>query len=156
GRGALRRHRVGGAPERDLRGCAGRRARGRDPGRGVSDVEAYDRLVIGAGFFGLHGAHLFAGQGLRVAIADAKEAPMLSASQINQARVHNGYHYPRSVTTAKSSAEYYDRFTTEFSHCINHEFTQIYAVAGAQSLISARGFLRFCGWTGIPAEQIDP
>jgi len=46
---------------------------------------------------------------------------MLRASQINQARVHNGYHYPRSVTTAKSSAEYYDRFTTEFSSCINHE-----------------------------------
>jgi hypothetical protein len=122
----------------------------------VSDVETYDRLVIGAGFFGLHGAHLFAGKGMRVAIVDAEEGPMLRASQINQARVHNGYHYPRSVTTAKSSAEYYDRFTTEFSSCINHEFTQVYAVAGQQSLISARGFLRFCGWTGIPAEEIDP
>lgn len=119
-------------------------------------METYDRLVIGAGFFGLHGAHLFAGADMRVAILDAEAAPMLRASQINQARVHNGYHYPRSVTTAKSSAEYYDRFTTEFASCINHEFTQIYAVAGAQSLISANGFLRFCRWTGIPAEEIDP
>jgi len=121
-----------------------------------SGVETYDRLVIGAGFFGLHGAHLFAGDDMRVAILDAEAAPMLRASQINQARVHNGYHYPRSVTTATSSAEYYARFTTEFASCINHEFTQIYAVAGAQSLISANGFLRFCRWTGIPADEIDP
>jgi hypothetical protein len=119
-------------------------------------TETYDRLVIGAGLFGLHGAHLFARDGMRVAILDAEPAPMLRASQINQARVHNGYHYPRSVTTAKSSAEYYDRFTSEFSSCINREFAQIYAVAGAQSLISANGFLRFCEWTGIPAEEIDP
>jgi glycine/D-amino acid oxidase-like deaminating enzyme len=122
----------------------------------VSGMEAYDRLVIGAGFFGLHGAYLFGRAGMRVAILDAEGAPMLRASQINQARVHNGYHYPRSVTTARSSAEYYDRFTHDFSGAINREFTQVYAVAGAQSLISANGFLRFCEWTGIPAVEIDP
>lgn len=119
-------------------------------------IETYDRLVIGAGFFGLHGAHLFARDGMRVAILDAEAAPMIRASQINQARVHNGYHYPRSVTTARSSAEYYDRFTQDFSSAINREFKQVYAVAGAQSLISAAGFLRFCEWAGIPAVEIDP
>jgi glycine/D-amino acid oxidase-like deaminating enzyme len=122
----------------------------------TSGIETYDRLVIGAGFFGLHGARLFARTGMRVAILDAEEAPMLRASQINQARVHNRYHYPRSVSTARSSAEYYDRFTRDFASAINREFTQVYAVARAQSLISATGFLRFCEWAGIPAVEIEP
>lgn len=42
------------------------------------------------------------------------DKPLQRASFINQARVHNGYHYPRSVSTASKSAHYYERFVRTF------------------------------------------
>src|SRR5690348_13319050 len=39
-----------------------------------------DRLVVGAGLFGLYGALLLARRGLRVAILDADQQPMMRAS----------------------------------------------------------------------------
>ena len=96
-----------------------------------------DRLVVGAGFFGLHGALVLARQGLRVAILDADTEPMMRASQVNQARVHNGYHYPRSLTTALSSVHYYGQFVRDFAEAVNTRFDQIYAIARSQSFMSA-------------------
>jgi glycine/D-amino acid oxidase-like deaminating enzyme len=116
----------------------------------------FDRLVVGAGLFGLYGAYPLARRGLRVALLDADDAPMMRASQVNQARVHNGYHYPRSLTTALSSAKYYDRFTRDYAECINDRFDKIYAIARAQSYISPEGFERFCARAGIRCDAVDP
>ena len=119
-------------------------------------TERFDRLIIGAGLFGLYAARLMAQRGMHVAILDAEDAPMMRASQINQARVHNGYHYPRSLTTALTSVKYYDRFTRDYADCVNSTFTKIYAIARAQSLISAAGFERFCQRAGVPCRAVDP
>ena len=126
---------------------------------GTSHVDrrpSFDRLVVGAGLFGLYGALLLARRGMRVAVLDADDAPMLRASQVNQARVHNGYHYPRSLTTALSSVKYYDRFTADYPDCINDRFDKIYAIARAQSYISPHGFERFCVRAGIRCDVVDP
>lgn len=49
------------------------------------------------------------------------------ATYINQARVHMGYHYPRSLSTAMKSAGYFKRFTEDYSFCLHTAFQQIYA-----------------------------
>jgi glycine/D-amino acid oxidase-like deaminating enzyme len=123
---------------------------------GHRHLEHVDRLVVGAGLFGLYGALVLARRGLRVAILDADPLPMMRASQVNQARVHNGYHYPRSLTTALSSVLYYRRFVRDFADAVNTKFLQIYAIAHSQSFMSADGFEMFCDRAGVQCDSVDP
>jgi glycine/D-amino acid oxidase-like deaminating enzyme len=115
----------------------------------------YDRAVLGAGLFGLYAATLWSNRGMKVALVDADIAPMLRASYINQARLHYGYHYPRSLTPARSSIKYYHRFRSEFDDAINARFQKIYAISSTQSFMSSQGFERFCGMADIPCEEVN-
>ena len=47
---------------------------------------------------------------------------MKKASIVNQARLHAGYHYPRSVATALLSNEYKERFILEHKNFINSKY----------------------------------
>ncbi|MDR3112882.1 MAG: FAD-dependent oxidoreductase, partial [Endomicrobium sp.] len=79
----------------------------------------YDVIIIGAGMYGLYAALAFLGQGKRVLVADVETEPFNRGSYINQARLHNGYHYPRSYSTASKSARYFQRYLRDFRDCIN-------------------------------------
>lgn len=115
----------------------------------------YDRVVVGAGVFGLFAAGLLTAEGLSVGIVDVDRGPVMRASLVNQARVHNGYHYPRSAYTALRSASYYDRFIRDFPQAMNQRFTKVYAVAATGSYTDAECFQRFCSNVGIRATPID-
>ena len=116
--------------------------------------ERFDRIVIGAGVFGLHAAKVLIGSGHRVAVIDIDAGTVMRASLVNQARVHNGYHYPRSAYTALRSARYYERFVADFPDAVNARFTKIYAIAATGSLTDAEHFERFCGAVGIRARPV--
>jgi glycine/D-amino acid oxidase-like deaminating enzyme len=78
-------------------------------------MEQYDRIIIGAGLYGLYAA-LQCGRGAKsVLVLEFEDGPFRRATYINQARIHMGYHYPRSLTTACRSAGYYRRFHEDFS-----------------------------------------
>lgn len=64
--------------------------------------EQADAVIIGGGFYGAAIAvYLVKNRGMRKVILLERESSLLSrASYNNQARIHNGYHYPRSFTTA--------------------------------------------------------
>ena len=64
----------------------------------------YDKIIIGAGLYGLYSALFCAKLGEKVAVLEYDEGPFRRATYINQARVHLGYHYPRSYSTAVKSA----------------------------------------------------
>lgn len=115
-----------------------------------------DCIIIGAGIFGLYATSLLIKQGKRVAIIEKSVRPFSRASAINQARVHNGYHYPRSCETAEKVAEYYNKFIREFDFAINNSFEQVYAIASKGSKTSAREFINFCSKVNIPLQKIDP
>lgn len=115
-----------------------------------------DRLVVGAGLFGLHAAAVLAGRGSSVTVVDVDDAPMMRASLVNQARVHNGYHYPRSAYTALRSASYYQRFVADFPAAMNQRFTKVYAISATGSFTDAEHFEAFCRNVDIPARGIDP
>lgn len=69
------------------------------------DDNLQDAVIIGGGFYGAAIAIYLAKQrGLkRILLVEREDALLTRASYNNQARVHNGYHYPRSFTTAYRS-----------------------------------------------------
>lgn len=95
-------------------------------------------------------------KGQRVLVLECDSEPFMRATYINQARVHQGYHYPRSLSTAMKSAGYFARFNQDFSFCINREFDQIYATSSQYSWSDGLQFKRFCKAAGIPCEELVP
>jgi glycine/D-amino acid oxidase-like deaminating enzyme len=78
-----------------------------------------------------------------IVIIEKEPEVMLRASYNNQARVHNGYHYPRSVLTALRSRVNLPIFSKEYEAAMVKDFVKYYAVATNFSKVSARQFLRF-------------
>src|SRR5262247_1503259 len=99
-------------------------------------MERWDALVIGGGFYGLYLAEALAARLPRVLLCDRAADLMARASFGNQARVHNGYHYPRSVLTALRSRVNFPRFTEEYADCLDGGFEKLYAVARTGSKVS--------------------
>lgn len=114
----------------------------------------YDRIIIGAGIYGLYAAHLCGQRGERVLVLEQEPAAFARATTINQARVHMGYHYPRSLSTAQRSANYFERFVHDFKQCIKKDFLQVYATSRHFSWTDAQEFLRFCQAADIPCEPV--
>ena len=104
----------------------------------------YDRIIIGAGIYGLYAALFCCQRGQHVLVLECDQAAFGRATYINQARVHQGYHYPRSMSTAMKSAGYFDRFNKDFAFCINKEFDKIYATSSRFSWSDGQQFKAFC------------
>lgn len=121
-----------------------------------ADYREYDRVVVGAGLFGLYAAYVLTSRGLSVAVIDVDQGQLLRASLVNQARVHNGYHYPRSAYTALRSTSYYSRFVRDFHAAMNRQFTKVYAISATGSYTDADHFEAFCRNVDIRARRIDP
>lgn len=106
-------------------------------------------LVVGGGFYGCSLATHLARQGARVTVLEARADLLGGASYFNQARVHGGYHYPRSLRTAGRSQASYESFTARYASCVVDDFLCVYAVARG-SLTNARKFRRVCDHIGAP------
>lgn len=109
-------------------------------------------LVIGGGFFGMYLAEHFARCGHAVRLVEKEPAFMSRASYANQARVHNGYHYPRSILTALRSRISFPRFVSEFRGCVDSEFESYYLIGSPLGKVSARQFVKFCERIGAHCE----
>jgi glycine/D-amino acid oxidase-like deaminating enzyme len=117
------------------------------------NVADADALIIGAGFFGCHVALRLRAAGMgRVVLVDREPGLLRRASYVNQARVHNGYHYPRSLGTALRSRRNFVRFCTDHPFAIADGFEKIYAIA-RQSRVSPSQFVAFCGEIGAPCRE---
>lgn len=116
----------------------------------------YDKIIIGAGFYGLYAALFCGKRGESVLVLEYDQAPFLRATYINQARVHQGYHYPRSISTAMKSAGYFERFHQDYGFSIYQEFDQIYATSSQFSWSDGKQFKKFCDAARIPCEEIYP
>lgn len=112
-----------------------------------------DIAIIGGGFFGLYIAEYFAKLGKSVVIIEKEDDAMQRASYINQARVHNGYHYPRSILTALRSRISFPRFVDEFKDCVDDEFDKYYMIANRLGKVSPNQFHKFCERIGAPCDS---
>lgn len=116
----------------------------------------YDKIIIGAGIYGLYAALYCCKRGQTVLVLECDTGPFKRASFVNQARVHQGYHYPRSISTAIKSASYFDRFCKDYGFCINDKFDQIYATSSNYSWTNKNQFMSFCKNANIPCKEINP
>lgn len=116
----------------------------------------YDRIILGAGLYGLYAALKCAQNKENVIVLEYDDAAFKRATYINQARVHMGYHYPRSYSTAIKSAGYFERFNKDYSFCILTKFNQIYATSSNFSWSDANEFKKFCAAAHIKCEEIFP
>jgi glycine/D-amino acid oxidase-like deaminating enzyme len=117
-----------------------------------------DALIIGGGFYGAAIAVYLAKQrGLKnITLVEREPSLMSRASYNNQARVHNGYHYPRSFTTAYRSRVNLPHFVRDWPQAIKKDFTKLYAIARRNSKVNARQFDRFCREIGAEIQPADP
>ena len=81
----------------------------------------YDKIIIGAGIYGLYSALYCAKNNEKIIVLEKDSEAFKRATYINQARVHMGYHYPRSYSTAIKSAGYFERFNKDFDFSILSE-----------------------------------
>ena len=102
--------------------------------------ESYDVVVIGGGFYGLYLAEFLASRAGRVLLCEQGTGLMQRASYANQARVHNGYHYPRSMLTSVRSRINFPRFIEEFPSAIKTDFENVYAIGRYLSKINSSQF----------------
>ena len=116
----------------------------------------FDKIIVGAGLYGLYSAYFCAKCGQHVLVLECEDAPFKRATYINQARVHQGYHYPRSISTAMKSAGYFARFNEDYGFCINREFQKVYATSSEYSWSDGAQFQKFCEAARIPCEELHP
>lgn len=113
----------------------------------------YDAVVVGGGFYGCCVALHLRRRGLQKVLIIERDAELLQrASYTNQARLHNGYHYPRSFRTAARSRKNFQRFAGDFPECIVDQFRKIYCIAKPNSKVGRRHFEKFCRLIGAPLK----
>ena len=116
----------------------------------------YDYIVVGGGFYGCCLALYLRSVSDRVLLVEAGDALMTRASRVNQARVHTGFHYPRSAITAVKSMLLHQRFLKDFPEAVVDDFQMLYAIARRRSKITAKKFHRMFRDIGAPIEPARP
>lgn len=112
----------------------------------------YQAVVIGGGFYGCSVALHLNQYYPNVLIIEKENQLLTRASLVNQARVHNGYHYPRNIVTAYRSFINFPRFVQDFKECVVDDFTKLYAIARQGSKVNAYQFFEMFRNIGTPVE----
>ncbi len=116
----------------------------------------YDAIIIGGGFYGCAIALYLRQYGFeKVMVLERENNILCRASYTNQARVHNGYHYPRSFITAYRSRINLPRFINDYGFAVKRDFTKLYAIAAKRSKVTARQFERFMQDIGASYRRAD-
>lgn len=115
----------------------------------------YDKIIIGAGIYGLYAALQCGKKKEKILVLEKDDEAFARATYINQARVHMSYHYPRSYSTAIKSANYFERFNEDYKFSILSEFDQVYATSTNFSWTNADEFKKFCNDANIVCDEVS-
>ena len=115
-----------------------------------------DYVVVGGGFYGCALALFLRSLGKQIVLLEAGPELLSRASRVNQARVHTGFHYPRSALTAVKSMVLHQRFAADFPDAIVTDFQMLYAIARRRSKVSALRFQRMFAEMGAPITRATP
>ena len=110
--------------------------------------------VVGAGVFGATAALELAQAGATVDLYDARGDILDGATSACQARLHRGYHYPRSDATAATARDTAPVFEARFPGAIRRK--KHHYVIADDSRVSADEYLAFCNRLGLAYEVVTP
>jgi hypothetical protein len=91
--------------------------------------------VLGAGWYGSHLATALLRDGHSVEVHESKDRIFAGASGSIPARLHLGFHYPRSKITRAACQDHSEAFMAEYGHLTHGVPINIYAVAKDHSLV---------------------
>jgi FAD dependent oxidoreductase len=110
--------------------------------------------VIGAGIFGCTAAVDLARAGATVDLYERRMGLIDGATARCQARLHSGYHYPRSDTTAKQARAGAIEFEARYPGAVKRAPNHFYLIA-PDSKTSPDEYLAFCERNELPYEIVD-
>lgn len=116
----------------------------------------FDYIIIGGGFYGCCLALYLRSISNRILLVEASDKLMDRASRVNQARIHTGFHYPRSAVTAVKSLLLHRRFLSDFSEAVVDNFQMLYAIARRRSKVTAKKFYRMFSDMKAPIKPASP
>lgn len=122
----------------------------------MTSTDGYRVAVVGGGIFGVTTAIHLARAGNRVVLFEAGPDILRAASNVNQRRLHRGYHYPRSAETAMSARAGAESFVAEYPEAIRSGDRHYMAIARRDSMVSAGEYLEFCRRMGLTCREEYP
>ncbi|CAN5369963.1 hypothetical protein BH10PSE13_BH10PSE13_11280 [soil metagenome] len=122
----------------------------------TSARSSVDYLVVGGGFYGCSLALFLSSVSNNVALVEQDAQLLGRASRVNQARIHTGFHYPRSALTAVKSMVLHRRFADDFPDAVVDDFAMLYGIARRRSKVSAKRFYRMFSDMGAPIAPATP
>lgn len=112
--------------------------------------------IIGGGIFGCTAAIELANQGCDVTIYEKERDILLKSTSLNQLRLHRGYHYPRSLETAKSSKNSFPVFNTYFEESIKEDSARhFYGISAKNSNVNSNQYETFLKAAGLEYSIIN-
>ena len=114
-------------------------------------------LVVGGGIFGTTAAVALSHNGYQVELHEELEDVMMAASDINQYRLHKGYHYPRSKETAQECLDGLKTFKRKYEQSVvNGKIEHYYAISSKESMTQPSQYLEFLNEMDLPYKKVDP
>lgn len=98
--------------------------------------------ILGAGWYGCHLGLAFAEDGHRVEVHETRDRIFSGASGNIPARLHLGFHYPRSRITRAACQEHSEAFMARYGDLTAGVPVNIYAVARDRSLVDFDQYVR--------------
>ncbi|MBU2136605.1 MAG: FAD-binding oxidoreductase [Alphaproteobacteria bacterium] len=115
-------------------------------------MKKYDYVIIGGGFYGCNLALFLRSISSSILLIEAGEELMTRASRVNQARIHTGFHYPRSAVTAVKSMVLHEKFAADYPEAVVSNFQMLYGISRRRSRVNANRFFRTFKSMGSPIE----
>jgi glycine/D-amino acid oxidase-like deaminating enzyme len=115
--------------------------------------QEFDVVIVGGGFYGCCLALFLRSVTDSILIIEREPELLSRASRVNQARIHTGFHYPRSFVTALRSRELSFKFARDFAPAVADDFQMLYAIARRRSKVSAERFFRMFANMGAPIAR---
>lgn len=115
-------------------------------------------LVVGGGIFGTTASIALATSGFNVTLHEELNHLIMAASDINQYRLHRGYHYPRSKQTAQECLDGLKSFKRKYGDSVvnGDGVNHFYAISSRDSLVSSEDYIKFVKEMGLDYNICEP